>query len=176
MLDAPTVPATANTGRRSPPTPERAVEVVVGASERDPAESARSAELKQRGVLSRVSHGVAGVVFVALGAIGVVLPGLPTTIFLILASWCFARSHPWLEAKLLRNRFFGPYMRYVDGSEPMPTRARVISIAMVLAFSTLSIVLMTRGGTPWWAGLVVAIAAGVGVWCIVRQGHRVARV
>jgi hypothetical protein len=52
----------------------------------------------------------AGLLCVGLGALGAVLPGLPTTIFLILASYCFTRSCPWLEERLLRTRLFAPYM------------------------------------------------------------------
>ena len=50
----------------------------------------------------------AGVLAVGLAALGVVVPGLPTTVFLIAASYCFARSCPWLEERLLRNRPFAP--------------------------------------------------------------------
>src|SRR5690606_29262316 len=69
----------------------------------------------------------AGVGCVSLGALGVVVPGLPTTIFLILATWCFARSCPWLERKLVRNRLFRPFLWALDTGAPMPRRARIIS-------------------------------------------------
>ena len=57
----------------------------------------------RRGLLA-----AAGVLAVALGGIGAFVPGLPTTIFLIVASYCFARSCPWLEARLLRCRSSRP--------------------------------------------------------------------
>ncbi len=53
----------------------------------------------------------AGLILVGLGFIGAMLPLMPTTIFLILAAACFARSSPRLEAWLLRHRHFGPGLR-----------------------------------------------------------------
>jgi uncharacterized membrane protein YbaN (DUF454 family) len=52
-----------------------------------------------------------GFVFVALGFVGALLPLMPTTIFLILAAGCFARSSPRLEAWLLEHPRFGPTLR-----------------------------------------------------------------
>ena len=89
----------------------------------------------------RVLLVVAGVGFVGLGGLGVVVPGLPTTVFLILAGYCFARSMPSLEQRLIRNKWFAPYLRYVDGEEEMPIGARIramlvmwISILASVAF------------------------------------------
>jgi uncharacterized protein len=52
-----------------------------------------------------------GCLFVALGVIGAILPLMPTTIFLILAAGCFARSSPRLETWLLDHPRFGPSLR-----------------------------------------------------------------
>ncbi|MFL9825202.1 YbaN family protein [Rhodoplanes sp. SY1] len=52
-----------------------------------------------------------GCLMLALGAIGAVLPLMPTTIFLIAAAWCFARSSPRLEAWLFEHPRFGPSLR-----------------------------------------------------------------
>jgi uncharacterized protein len=49
-----------------------------------------------------------GCVLLALGLVGIFVPLMPTTIFLILAAWCFARSSRRAEAWLLNHRRFGP--------------------------------------------------------------------
>lgn len=115
-----------------------------------------------------------GVLCVALGALGVFVPGLPTTIFLIIASWCFARSCPWLEERLIRNRFFGPFLRFLEPGAVMPTRARVIASAILLIAVSTSIAMMLRAGTSIWIPVAVALAGGVGlacIWLIARQKH-----
>ena len=52
----------------------------------------------------------AGLLAVALGTVGIVLPLLPTVPFMILAAYCFARSSPALEARLLNHPKFGPHL------------------------------------------------------------------
>lgn len=63
---------------------------------------------------------VTGWLFVALGVIGAMLPLMPTTIFIILAAGCFARSSPRLEAWLLHHPRFGPTLRawWAEGAIP----------------------------------------------------------
>ncbi len=115
----------------------------------------------------------AGVVAVILGGIGVVVPGLPTTIFLIIASACFTRSCPWLGERLIRNRFFGPYVRYLDGEAVMSWRAKAVSIALMWLFVTLSSLAMLRvdRGLEWLV-ICLGLLAAIGTFCIIRWGGR----
>ncbi len=109
-----------------------------------------------------------GVLFVALGAVGVIVPGLPTTIFLILASWCFAKSCPWLETRLIRNRFFRPFLVYLEPGVKMPRKAKVISIALMWFFISASCgAFLARG--DWIIALPVIAAGAVGTWFIARR-------
>ncbi|MHC4939809.1 MAG: YbaN family protein [Planctomycetota bacterium] len=114
-----------------------------------------------------------GILLVGIGALGAILPGLPTTIFLLGASWCFARSCPWLEERLMRNRFFAPYMRILDGDEPMTNRARVVTIAIIWTAITISLVtLHTQGLLSSWSGTPIVVAGVIGsivVWRFRRQ-------
>ena len=117
----------------------------------------------------RVALAGAGVLAVALGGIGVFVPGLPTTIFLIIASYCFARSCPWLEERFLRIPLFAPYMKFVDEDLPMSTRARVISITAMWTSVMLSLAWLRASGRLS-AALAVTIAgvAGVGTVAVLR--------
>lgn len=112
-----------------------------------------------------------GVACVALGAIGAVVPGLPTTVFLIIASWCFVRSCPLLERVLIRNRFFAPFVRYLQPGAVMPTRARVISTAAMWCAVSASAWFMTERGAPSFVVAIVLLAAVIGtvaVWRVAR--------
>ncbi|MEE8107202.1 MAG: YbaN family protein [Planctomycetota bacterium] len=109
-----------------------------------------------------------GLLLVGIGAVGVILPGLPTTIFLLGASWCFARSNPWLEERLHKSRFFGPYMRLLDGEIPMTTRQRLGTIAMIWTAVSVSLwILHSQESLSGWGATALIVAALVGnlvVW------------
>jgi len=112
------------------------------------------------------------VLCVGLGALGVFVPGLPTTVFLIMASWLFAKSCPWLERRLIRNRLFRPYLGYLDGKTRMPRRAKAVTLAVMWGFVSVSCVLLAQQVSGLWLPVLVCAAAGVGTICVVRQGGR----
>jgi uncharacterized membrane protein YbaN (DUF454 family) len=111
-----------------------------------------------------------GVICVGLGAIGVFVPGLPTTVFLLAAGWFFTRSCPWLEERLIRNRFFAPFHRYLEPGVAMPRRARVVTIAVMWTAIAISALLMIRSRpTPPDALLVALATAGaIGTLVVLR--------
>ena len=112
-----------------------------------------------------------GVLCVGLAAVGVFVPGLPTTVFLIVATFLFARSCPWLEERLIRNRLFGPFLGYLDGSAPMPMRAKLATMCIMWAFVAMSVLLLARSlETNNWVIFMPPVAAVVGTWFIVRMG------
>jgi len=132
---------------------------------------ARRAGAGDRGARSRlrsVAFGAVGIAAVGLGALGAVVPGLPTTIFLIAACWCFARSNPALERRLVRNRFFGPFLGFLDAGSGMPMRAKLVSLAMMWAAVGASTALLTLGDVPLMVPVSVVVAGALGTWMIVR--------
>jgi uncharacterized membrane protein YbaN (DUF454 family) len=88
-----------------------------------------------------------GVLATALGIIGAILPGLPTTIFVIIAAWCFARSCPVLEQKLLRNRLFAPSMQIIDGTRPFTPAARAATVGFMASGGAVSTGFLAWTGT-----------------------------
>ena len=119
----------------------------------------------------RLLLAAAGVVCVGLAGLGVFVPGLPTTIFLIMATYLFARSCPWLEERLIRNRLFAPFLGYLDGSTPMPLKAKLITMCIMWAFVAFSVFLLGRGlEAQNWVIFMPPIGAVVGTWFIARMG------
>jgi uncharacterized protein len=66
----------------------------------------------------------AGLLCVGLGALGIILPGLPTTPFLLLAAYCFARSSEHFHSWLLNHRWFGSYVSNFEEGRGMTRRAK----------------------------------------------------
>ncbi len=125
-----------------------------------------------RSRLGRWALAALGVASVALAAIGAVVPGLPTTVFLIVASWCFARSCPWLEERLVRIPLFRPFLGYLDGAR-MPLRAVLLTLAIMWAAVAASGALLLAGDNPRPLLAAIVLVAGlVGSVFIVRLRMR----
>ena len=106
-----------------------------------------------------------GCVFVALGAVGVVLPGIPTTPFLLLASFFLVRSSPKLHRKMLASKTFGPIL--ADWNEHRGLRRSVKRIA-VFSCSVMIGISVLFGGLPWPARVLVLAAGAYGIWFVAR--------
>jgi uncharacterized membrane protein YbaN (DUF454 family) len=114
-----------------------------------------------------------GVSLVAIGAVGVFLPGLPTTIFLIGASWCFTRSCPWLEERLIRIPLFRPFLVYLDQGAQMPRKVVVWTLIVMWLAIAASATMVMMGSEPRQVLATTIVAAGViGSWFVVRMGRR----
>ncbi|MET0371551.1 MAG: YbaN family protein [Sphingobium sp.] len=106
----------------------------------------------------------AGLLSVALGTIGAFLPLLPTVPFMILAAFCFARSSPRLEAKLLHHRHFGPHIRRWREHGAISRRGKRAALA-AFAFSVVLAMIVS----PWpWLLLPIAAALIGGSWIWTR--------
>ena len=91
--------------------------------------------------LRRTLYIGAGLFFVGLGTLGAFLPVLPTTPFLLLASYFFVRSSPTLHGWLLRNRVFGPMLRDWQRHRAVRRRVKVTAACLVPLVVGLSVVL-----------------------------------
>ncbi|MEI2384345.1 YbaN family protein [Breoghania sp. JC706] len=97
---------------------------------------------------------ILGLLFVGLGFVGVFLPVLPTTPFLILAAACFTRSSTRLETWLMEHRHFGPTLRDWRERGAIPARAKLLALAGTSA----GFVLFYFGSHPGpWPTFAVAL-------------------
>jgi len=103
---------------------------------------------------------------VALGLVGVVLPVLPTTPFLLLALWCFARSSPRFHGWLYHHRVFGPPLREWHEYRVIPLRAKILALAAMTA-SALYVLLGTNA--PWYAAATMILVMAIGAGFILRS-------
>ena len=112
------------------------------------------------GRVARAVWLVVGLLAVAVGAIGIVVPGLPTTVCFIVAAWCFSRSSERLERWVLDLPRIGPMVRDHRAGLGMARRAKVIAISMIVVAVGLSV---TFGIDSWPIRAVVLALGAVGV-------------
>lgn len=99
----------------------------------------------------------AGMASVGLGLVGIALPILPTVPFLILAAWCFGKSSPALERRLLAHPRYGPHIRLWRGKRAI---ARIGKVGATFAF--VASILLGLVFLAWpWPLLPIAIAVVV---------------
>lgn len=117
--------------------------------------------LLRRGRFVRTGWLVLGLLLVGVGFIGIFVPLLPTTDFMLLALPCFARSSPRLEAWLLNHPRFGPGLRAWRQNGAVPRYAKIAAcIGMTLGYA-----LFCFHVRPGWF-LSIAVAAFMVFWAV----------
>lgn len=111
-----------------------------------------------------------GTVCVGLGVLGIFLPLMPTTVFLLMAAYCYSRSSDRFHNWLLNNRLCGKYIRNYKTGRGMTVRQKATSIAILWASIGVSIWFVKD--SFWVTLLLVAIAVGVSVHLLWIKTHR----
>jgi hypothetical protein len=106
---------------------------------------------------------LAGTVALGLGLVGVVLPGLPTTPFILLAAACYARASPRLHQRMLSSAWIGPMLRDWENNRSLTRRVKTIALTMMLAMVAVSV--WTFHGRLWLQAVLV-LAGLLGVWVV----------
>lgn len=96
---------------------------------------------------------IVGWLAVILAALGVILPILPTTPFLLLAAWCFSHSSPRFHQWLLYRSWFGGYIRYWQTYRGLPKGAKPKAIIMILITFSLSLWAVSI----WWVRVILLV-------------------
>ena len=111
----------------------------------------------------RVFYIVLGCIAVVLGTTGIFVPGLPTTPCVLLASWCFYRSSPRLQAWLLQS-FLGKYIREYRDKGGLTLRKRISIILLMATMVAISTIFFIKT-LPiriivWVAGAIGCVVVG----------------
>ena len=101
---------------------------------------------------------VLGFLSLLLGVVGIFLPVLPTTPLVLFAAFCFAKSNQRLEAWLLRNRLFGPFIENYRTKKGISVRHKVGTLVFLWVGLIISMLVVKNG---WIILLLFAIGAGV---------------
>lgn len=103
-----------------------------------------------------------GFMFIALGVLGIFLPLLPTTPFIILAALFFSKSSQRYHQWLLENKVFGPILRNWECSRCIPRFAKILSFSMIAVFGSISIVTL-----PFlWLKIITVLLIGYACYFI----------
>ncbi len=111
-----------------------------------------------------------GTLSVSLGVLGMFLPLLPTTVFLLLGAYCYSHSSERFHTWLLNNPWCGEYIRNYKSGRGITARQKASTIAMLWASIGFSVWYVS--GALWFNLMMFAIAAGVTIHVLWLKTHR----
>lgn len=125
--------------------------------------------------LVRIVLLVLGSLALLLGIIGIFLPGLPTTPFVLLAAACYARASEKFYRRLLANKTFGPLIIEWRRHRSIPYRVKLIAVAMMSL--TICASIWTLSGMPWlqWTLALIGLGTAAMLWRIPSRDRTTAR-
>ena len=118
---------------------------------------------------TRIAYLILGCTFFAIGIVGVLLPVLPTTPFMILALWCFSKSSPRFHHWLYHHKLLGPPLQQWAQYRVIPLPAKCFS----LFFMTASLIYMFGFlQIAFWMKLTFTLIIVYGAWFILTKSSK----
>jgi len=113
---------------------------------------------------------IAGTIFLGFGIIGIFLPILPTTPFLLLAVACYARSSKKFYDWLLNNKWFGTYIKSYHEGRGVPLKFKVFTISLLWITILASVFFVISN--VWIKIILIIIAIGVTIHIITIKTYK----
>src|SRR5262245_18773986 len=108
-----------------------------------------------------------GLVCFGLGAVGVFVPGLPTTVFVLTDSYLLTRGAPALDQRMRTSRLFAPYNKYLDPTVRMPRAAKAAAlVGMWTSIGASAAVVLRLGGASAFVIVAIVLCGIAGSWMI----------
>ena len=109
-----------------------------------------------------------GMIFTAVGMVGIIVPGLPTTIFMILAAACFFRSSTKMYDWVVSHPLFGEQVLRFREGDGMPKKAKYLSIVTMWTFIIFAVFIGLTDSAAWIKYFIV-LSGATGTFYIIRQ-------
>lgn len=109
----------------------------------------------------RIIKLIIGVISLIFGIMGIFLPLLPTTPFLLLSSYLFGSSSPYLQNKLLNNKYVGSYIKNYQIEKAIPLKIKIIALLTLWIAILSSVIFFTQ--LLWLRLLLISIATAVSI-------------
>lgn len=113
-------------------------------------------------MFARLLFTILGTLFLLIGILGIVLPLLPATPFLLLASACYVRGSHTLHRWLMRNTYLGTYITTIKEHRGMPLKAKLLTIAALWAS-----LLFSLSRVDSWLLDATLLMVGIGVTALI---------
>ena len=112
-----------------------------------------------------------GFIFYAIGIIGYFVPGLPGTIFIILAAFCFLRSYPEYYNKIISNKNYGRMVENFVRLQIIPYKVKIIILFFIWLFSLLSVFYFLYNYNIYYR-IIVLILAFIGSAVVIKAKEK----
>ena len=122
-----------------------------------------------RSLVARMVFVVLGLLFLGVGILGYIVPGLPGTVFLLIAAWFFSMSNPRLYGWMMTNRWFGRTLSDYRAGLGIPRRIKIIAVSAISVSVSTSVIFALDGF--WLEAFLIALGL-YGIYFVLSRPTR----